>query len=252
MSEEQTRGASAPGRLRDAFSSPEAKRRYNRRMFETIAARYDFITVALSYGCDRRWKRRVVALAAVGDGESAIDLACGTGDLALLLADAGARVVGLDLTAGMLALARRKDPARRVRFVQGDMTHLPLGDGSADVVTAGYGLRNVPVLDAAVAEIYRVLRPGGRFVALDFNKPTNPVVRTVYLAYLSAVGSAYGLALHGDPDTYRYIAASLRHYPGADLVVERLTAQGFREARWEPALAGLMAIHVARKAHHAG
>ncbi|MBP1605067.1 MAG: ubiE 3 [Acidobacteria bacterium] len=216
-------------------------------MFATIADRYDFITVALSYGRDRRWKQRVASLTGMQAGETAVDLACGTGDIALRLADAGGHVVGLDLTPAMLALARRKDQARRIRLVQADMTHLPFGDASADVVTAGYGIRNVPDLDAALAEVHRVLRPGGRFVALDFNKPANPVLRSAYLGYLTVVGSVFGWVLHGDPDTYRYIPASIRHYPGADVVVERLVTLGFDEARWEPVLGGLMAIHVGRK-----
>jgi demethylmenaquinone methyltransferase/2-methoxy-6-polyprenyl-1,4-benzoquinol methylase len=217
-------------------------------MFATIAERYDFITVALSYGRDRRWKQRVAELASVRAGETAVDLACGTGDIGLLMVDRGARVLGLDLTHAMLVLARRKDTADRLRLIQADMTHLPLADAAADVVTAGYGLRNVPTLDAALQEICRVLRPGGRFVALDFNRPANRIVRALYLGYLTVVGSAFGWILHGDADTYRYIAASIRHYPGAEAVVGRLRASGFAEAQWEPVLGGLMAIHRGRKA----
>ena len=234
--------------LDDAFASPDAKRRYNRRLFHVIADRYDLITVLLSYGRDRHWKRRVVEAAAVRPGERALDLACGTGDLAFMVADRGASVVGVDLTPKMLRLARGRDPARRVRFVTGDMTALPLGDHAFDLVTAGYGLRNVPVLESALREILRVLRPGGRFVALDFNRPGNAAVRRAYLGYLTLVGSAVGLALHGDPDTYRYIAASLRRYPGAAAVTAMMRDVGFAEAGWMPLLGGLMAMNVARKA----
>ena len=230
-----------------AFRSPEAKRRYHRRMFGVIADRYDLVTRVLSYGQDRRWKARLADLAVVRPGETAVDLACGTGDIARLLADRGARVSALDLTPRMLLQARRNAGRRRLRLVAGDMTHLPFADASADVVTAGYGLRNVPALDAALAEIVRVLRPGGRFVALDFNRPDNGVLRAAYLGYLHAVGTALGLALHGDADTYRYIAASIRRYPGATVVVARLRDAGFAEARWVPVLGGLMAIHVAEK-----
>jgi demethylmenaquinone methyltransferase/2-methoxy-6-polyprenyl-1,4-benzoquinol methylase len=235
-------------RLDDAFRSPEAKRRYNRRMFHVIADRYDLITVLLSYGMDRRWKQRLARLAGVEPGERAVDVACGTGDIAQLLASEGARVVGVDLVFRMLELAKMKDVGRRLRFVTGDMTALPLSDGSTDIVTAGYGLRNVPALDAALSEVVRVLRPGGRFVALDFNLPSRAVPRLAYLAYLTVVGSALGMILHGDPDTYRYIPESLRRYPGAAKVVEAMRRAGFGEARWLPLLGGLMAIHVARKA----
>jgi ubiquinone/menaquinone biosynthesis methyltransferase len=233
--------------LSDAFVSPEAKLRYNRRLFGTIADRYDLITVVLSYGRDRRWKERLIELAGIAPGDRVLDLACGTGDLALLAGARGARVTGLDLVPRMLALARAKTPAGRVAYVCGDMGGLPFADGSVDVVTSGYGLRNVPRLEAALAEIRRVLRPSGRFLSLDFNRPRNRALRSAYLAYLTAVGSTLGLILHRDPDAYRYIPASLRRYPEAEQVAARLVAAGFAEARWLPVLGGLMAIHVARK-----
>jgi ubiquinone/menaquinone biosynthesis methyltransferase len=132
-------------------------------------------------------------------------------------------------------------------FVQGDMMVLPFADQQFDVVTAGYGLRNVPELEPAIREIRRVLRPGGTFVSLDFNRPSNPLVRGIYLAYLSAVGSVLGRALHGDPDTYRYIPASIQRYPGAPMVVRLMRDAGFSDARWERVLGGLMAIHVANR-----
>ncbi|HVL65844.1 MAG TPA: ubiquinone/menaquinone biosynthesis methyltransferase [Vicinamibacterales bacterium] len=235
--------------LRDAFATPASKRRYVRRLFSTIADRYDLITVLLSFGLDRRWKRRVADHAAVAAGRRALDLACGTGDIALELVSRGASVVGLDITARMLELARLRgsDGGRVTALVQADMVALPFPDASFDVVTAGYGLRNVPELSAAVEEIARVLRPGGTFVSLDFDRPANPVVRAVYLAYLSVVGSALGWALHRDPDTYRYIPASIRRYPGARAVAQILRHAGFGDAHVVAVLGGLMAIHVARK-----
>lgn len=127
------------------------------------------------------------------------------------------------------------------------MTRLPFADASFAVVTAGYGLRNVPVLGAAVSEIARVLKPGGIFVSLDFNKPESRLMRAVYLGYLTAVGSAVGLALHGDADTYRYIPHSIRRYPGARGVAALLSGSGFADVRIEPKLGGLMTIHIARK-----
>ena len=127
------------------------------------------------------------------------------------------------------------------------MTALPIADGSIDVVTTGYGLRNVPDLAAALAEIRRVLRPGGRLVALDFDRPEFRVVRAVYLAYLDAVGGALGWLLHREPAAYRYIPASIRRYPGAARVVDMMRAAGFAEVRHLPVLGGLMAIHVAKR-----
>ena len=156
-----------------AFDSPEAKRRYNARLFTTIAGRYDFITRLLSYGRDQAWKRDLMAQAAIAPGQRVLDLATGTGDLALAAAAQGAVVVGLDLAPRMIRLARAKPGAGAVRFLVGDMTSLPLPPASVDVVTTGYGLRNVPDLDRAIAEIARVLRPGGRFLSLDFEKPAH-------------------------------------------------------------------------------
>jgi demethylmenaquinone methyltransferase/2-methoxy-6-polyprenyl-1,4-benzoquinol methylase len=144
----------------------------------------------------------------------------------------------------MIELARAKrDRAHAVEFLVGDMLALPFADASFDLVTTGYGLRNVPNLDLAIREIRRVLKPGGRMLSLDFNRPSNVVVRAAYLAYLTAVGAALGWILHRDPDTYRYIPASIRQYPGARAVVDMLTAHGFTRARYHPVLGGLMAIH---------
>ncbi len=239
--------------LDSAFDSPEAKQRYVRRLFATIADRYDFITVVLSYGQDRRWKRRLVDCAQVSHRDRVIDLACGTGDIALESAARGAAVVGIDVTPRMVEIARAKarasDDGRRPMpaFLVGDMMSLPLGDASVDVVTTGYGLRNVPVLEQALDEIARVLRPGGRFLSLDFNRPSAAIVRRAYVAYLSLVGSALGRVLHGDPDTYRYIPQSILRYPGADGITSELEKRGFDEVEAMRLLGGLMTLHVARK-----
>jgi len=237
--------------LRRELSAPDAKRRYVRRLFATVADRYDLITVVLSYGLDRRWKRRLVEMVGTGDGACALDLACGTGDLTYALAARGARATGLDVTPRMIELARRKGvrpPAGPApAWLVGDMMALPFADGSFDVVTTGYGIRNVPVIEPALAEIRRVLRPGGRLLSLDFNRPEHALVRGVYLAYLTGVGGALGYALHGDPDTYRYIPESIRRYPGARGLATLMRDAGFDDARAHPVLGGLMAINTARR-----
>jgi ubiquinone/menaquinone biosynthesis methyltransferase len=236
-----------PVPLRDAFVSPHTRRRHVRDLFSTIADRYDLITVLLSCGLDRSWKDRVVRLAHPHAGERALDLACGTGDIAFRLANLGAQVTGLDVTHRMLQLARAKGHAASPVFLQGDMMALPFADATFDVVTAGYGLRNVPELVPAIDEIRRVLKPGGRFVSLDFNRPSNPLVRGIYLSYLAGVGSALGWTLHRDPDTYRYIPESIKRYPGAPMVAKIMRDRGFLEARSVPVLGGLIAIHVAMR-----
>jgi demethylmenaquinone methyltransferase/2-methoxy-6-polyprenyl-1,4-benzoquinol methylase len=231
--------------LRSTIATASGKQRYVRRLFATIADRYDLITVLLSYGRDRTWKDRLIALAELRADDRVLDLACGTGDI-LFLAAAKARVaVGLDLTFRMLQLAKAKRAS--ATLVTGDMLALPFRSGHFSVVTTGYGLRNVPDLAQAIDEIARVLAPGGRLLSLDFNRPAQPLLRAAYLTYLTVVGSAVGFVLHRDPDTYRYIPESIRNYPGAEGVARLLEQRGFIDVQVVPLLGGLMAIHVARR-----
>jgi ubiquinone/menaquinone biosynthesis methyltransferase len=240
-------------KLTAAFSSPDNKRQYVRTLFATIADRYDFITVVLSFGRDRHWKQRLVHSAGLRPGARVLDLASGTGDIAFACAQAGARAVGLDITPRMIELAAAKarlatdDRLHRTRFLVGDMMALPFRTACVDVVTTGYGLRNVPVLADAVAEIARVLKPGGQMLSLDFNRPTSAVVRRAYLAYLTIVGSTLGWLLHRDPDTYRYIPESLRRYPSAHGVARLLQEHGFERVSIVPVFAGFMTLHVATR-----
>src|SRR6476620_492567 len=244
-----TVGADRPERpvLRDSLATPEGKSRYVRRLFSTIADRYDLITVFLSYGQDRRWKEGLIALADVQPGIHALDLACGTGDITFHLSDHGARAIGLDITSRMVELAVRKPSGRSAQFLGGDMMALPFAASRFDLVTTGYGIRNVPVLRQAIAEIHRVLKPGGLFLSLDFNRPSTGFVRAVYLSYLTVVGSALGFVLHRDPDTYRYIPESIRRYPGAAAVCAIVREEGFASCEALPFFCGRMAIHRARK-----
>jgi len=234
--------------LSERIATPDGKRRYVRTLFATIADRYDLITKVLSYGQDRRWKERLVDLARPASGTIALDLATGTGDIAFLLHDRAVRTIGLDVTLRMIELAKAKRAAAAApRFLVGDMTALPFSPGSVDIVTTGYGLRNVPDLTTAIDEIYRVLRRGGQVLSLDFNRPSQPFLRSVYLLYLTLVGGMLGWLLHRDPDTYRYIPASIRSYPGAEAVAELMRTRGFTTVRHYPVLGGLMAIHHALK-----
>ena len=240
--------------LQTAFTSPEEKRQYVRKLFATIADRYDFITVVLSFGLDRSWKRRLAREARLQTGERVIDVACGTGDIAFEAALYGAEVIGLDVTPRMIELARAKAGLAKTdgvwpvpHFTVGDMMALPFQDASADVITTGYGLRNVPGLVEATDEIARVLKPGGRLLSLDFNRPRQPLILKAYLGYLTIVGSTLGWLLHRDPDTYRYIPESVRRYPGAGGVADLLRAHGFEEVRVVPVFGGFMTLHLARR-----
>ncbi|HKG23598.1 MAG TPA: ubiquinone/menaquinone biosynthesis methyltransferase [Blastocatellia bacterium] len=236
--------------LKEHISSKEKKQTYVNRLFETIAPKYDFITVFLSYGMDRGWKRTLISMLELKGGESALDLACGTGDITFSLAERATRAVGLDITQGMLDIAERKRRELNIEnasFHRADIMHIPFPDGTFDCVTGGYALRNVPDVAGALAEIKRVLKPGGRFCSLDFGHPPNRAYRWLYLNYLIAVGSAVGLALHGDPDTYRYIPESLKLYPGQRGVCELMKKEGFANSGFQEFGGGIMAINYGMK-----
>jgi demethylmenaquinone methyltransferase/2-methoxy-6-polyprenyl-1,4-benzoquinol methylase len=226
-----------------------------REMFSRLAKRYDLINDLMSFGLHRRWKR-VAARLALGTQpppRRVLDICCGTGDLlfsAGRIADPGTKIVGLDFTLPMLAVARRRKErgGGREGLVQGDALRLPFPDASFGALTIGYGLRNVADLPAALREMRRVLAPGGRAVVLDFGKPDNAVAGALYGAYLRTVLPAIGWLFHGDPETYRYIPASLERYP-AQRGVERLMREaGFVNVRYENRILGTMAINVGEKA----
>jgi len=220
-----------------------------RDLFSRIAGRYDLVNDVMSLGLHRRWKRDTVRLGA-GAGKAPLrwlDLCCGTGDMAFLAEKAaGARVVGADFTLPMLAVARGRRPAEasRAAFVEADALSLPFRDGSFDVVTVGYGLRNLADLPRGLAEMRRVLAPGGRAVALDFGKPSNPIASALYWGYLKIVMPAMGLLFQGDADTYAYIPASLARYPAQRGVEQLMREAGFVNVGYEDRLLGTMGINV--------
>ncbi len=234
--------------LIEHVSSKEKKLLYASKLFQTIAPRYDFITAFLSYGMDKRWKRRLITMAGASEGETALDIACGTGDITFAIARrlSGGLAAGLDLTQAMLDIAeqkRKKTAAGNVAFHRADIMRMPFADETFDCVTGGYALRNVPDIAGALAEIKRVLRPGGRLFSLDFGHPRNGLYRSLYLKYLTVAGSALGLALHGDADTYRYIAETLKRYPGQRGVMALMTEAGFAQTGVHEFGGGIMAIN---------
>lgn len=238
--------------LIEHISSKEKKQKYVSRMFETIAPRYDFITAFLSYGMDRRWKQVLVDRASLAGQEAVLDLACGTGDITFALArelKAGS-AVGLDITGAMLEIAERKRRVagvQNVSFNRADIMKLPYRDEQFDVVTGGYALRNVPDIELALGEIKRVLKPGGLLISLDFGHPSSTIYRWVYFRYLAVVGSALGIALHRDADTYRYISESLKLYPGQKGVQASMDRVGFVGTGVLNFGGGIMAINYGRR-----
>jgi demethylmenaquinone methyltransferase/2-methoxy-6-polyprenyl-1,4-benzoquinol methylase len=237
--------------MANPFYQPGARRADQvRALFRTIARRYDLINDLQSLGLHRRWKRRLVALAQLGPGQRALDVCCGTGDVALALARTGAQVTGLDFSPEMLAVARRRAQTSNapVEFVQGDALALPFADATFDAVTISYGLRNLADFAAGLAEMARVLRPGGRLVVLDFGKPARRGWRAVYFAYLRVAVPLFGWVFAGRADAYAYILESLRHYPDQAGVAELLQRQGLERVRVIELLGGAMVLHRAEKA----
>jgi demethylmenaquinone methyltransferase/2-methoxy-6-polyprenyl-1,4-benzoquinol methylase len=238
--------------LIEHVSAREKKQRYVNRLFETIAPRYDSFTRFMSFGMDQGWKRTLVEMGRLSAGETALDLACGTGDITFALASrlSTGNAVGLDITQGMLAIAeskRRESGVENVSFHRGDIMRLPFPEQVFDCVTGGYALRNVPDITGALAEILRVLKPGGRFLSLDFGHPRNRAYHWLYLNYLIVVGSAAGLAMHGDADTYRYIPESLKRYPGQRGVRQMMDRAGFADTGLREFGGGIMAINYGAK-----
>ena len=224
---------------------PERAHRVN-ALFSRIATRYDFINDLQSFGLHRGWKRRVVRLAKVTPGDPALDVCCGTGDLAFALARQGAQVTGLDFTEAMLAVARRRAQREgRVECIQGDAQKLPFPNASFAVVTVVYGLRNLASWEAGLDEMIRVARPGGRVLVLDFGKPDNALWRTGYFAYLRLCVPVLGLAFCGDAGAYAYILESLKHYPAQRGVEARLRQAGLADVQTHNLLGGVMSINVA-------
>lgn len=232
---------------------PPRDPRYVRDLFDLIAPRYDRFTRWFSYGMDRGWKREVATALATAlrerPGATVLDLACGTGDLAeaSVRLSAGARVVGLDVSGEMLRLAVARRGSLPILYVRGTMAALPLVDGSVDVVSGGYALRNAEDLDRALDEVARVMRPGGVLVTLDFFLPASAAWRALFLGYLAVAGWIYGWLWHRRPDAYVYIPRSIRRFVTMREYERRLVRRGFTMAAVSGKLLGGVAVHVARR-----
>lgn len=222
-----------------------------RALFASIARRYDLINDLQSFWLHRTWKRRLIALSGQVAGKDALDLCCGTGDVAFRLATREARVTALDFSGEMLGVAVARPENARLkdapRFLQGDAMATPFEDAAFDLVTMSYGLRNLADFRAGLSEMLRVCRPGGRLLILDFGLPANPLWRGLYLAYLRLFVPILGKLFAGDSQAYAYILDSLKNYPAQEGVSRMLAELGAPGARVVNLLGGVMSIHVAEK-----
>jgi demethylmenaquinone methyltransferase/2-methoxy-6-polyprenyl-1,4-benzoquinol methylase len=225
-----------------------------RAMFDRIARVYDRMNSVMTAGMHHRWRRRAADLSEIGPGDEALDVATGTGDLAIELSARGAQVVGLDFSERMLELARVKaqripspahpaEPgASDLEFVQGNALELAYPDASFDAVTVGFGARNFADLDRGLRELARVTRPGGRVVILEITTPQEPPLSWFFRFWFDRVVPALG-RVAGDPDAYTYLPSSVRRFPGPQELGGRLVAAGLEDVRWVLTAGGIIAIH---------
>jgi demethylmenaquinone methyltransferase/2-methoxy-6-polyprenyl-1,4-benzoquinol methylase len=216
-----------------------------RAMFDRIAGVYDRMNSVMTAGMHQRWRERAVDLAQVVPGARALDVATGTGDLAIALSRRGAEVTGLDFSGAMLDIARRKAP--QIPFEQGDALALPYGDGEFDAVTVGFGARNFSDLARGLREMARVTRPGGRVVVLEITTPEQPPLSWFFKLWFDRAVPALG-RVAGDADAYTYLPSSVRRFPGPRGLGAELAAAGLEDVRWRLTAGGIIALHSGTRA----
>jgi demethylmenaquinone methyltransferase/2-methoxy-6-polyprenyl-1,4-benzoquinol methylase len=231
-------------------------------MFDKVAQRYDLLNDILSLGQDRWWRKVVAKAVGARAGERILDLAAGTGTASVAFTTAGAACVACDFSLGMLragvgrlgAGGPQSRPARPgagppgpVRFVAGDALRLPLRDLSFDAVTISFGLRNVADPDAALAEMFRVTKPGGRLVICEFGHLPSPRLDAIYGRYLMAALPAVARRLSPAADAYEYLAESIRDWPGREELARRIRGAGWSAVRWRDLTLGVVTVHTARR-----
>jgi demethylmenaquinone methyltransferase / 2-methoxy-6-polyprenyl-1,4-benzoquinol methylase len=209
-------------------------------MFDRIASVYDLMNSVMTAGMHQRWRERTADLARVGPGSRALDVATGTGDLAIALAARGADVVGVDFAEKMLEIARRKAPG--LKFRAGNALALEFPDDSFDAATVGFGARNFDDLDRGLAEMARVVKPGGRVVVLEITTPQRPPLSWFFRMWFDTVVPLIG-RVAGDPDAYDYLPSSVRRFPGPRDLAARMAAAGMTDVRWLLTAGGIIAIH---------
>jgi demethylmenaquinone methyltransferase/2-methoxy-6-polyprenyl-1,4-benzoquinol methylase len=214
-------------------------------LFARIAHRYDLINDLQSFGLHRYWKNVLVRLSGAAPEGRALDVCCGTGDIAARLARTGAEVTGLDFSHEMLSVGRQRFPG--ITFMQGDAMALPFPDQSFRIVTMGYGLRNLARWEKGLAELARVTCAGGRILILDFGKPDNGIWRRLYFTYLRLFVPVLGKVFCGQSSAYAYILESLNHYPAQHGVAAEMRNLGLKNVRIINFLGGVMTINCGEK-----
>ena len=233
----------------------DAKAGMVRGVFDSVASRYDLMNDLMSGGIHRLWKRFTIELSAARPGQTVLDIAGGTGDLAARfsrLVGPEGRVILADINAAMLEVGRDrlidKGATGNVEVLQADAQALPFEDGSIDCITIAFGLRNVTDKDMALRSMLRVLRPGGRLLVLEFSKPTSALLGKVYDQYSFQILPAMGRLIAQDPDSYRYLAESIRKHPDQETLLDMMRDAGFAECQYQNMTGGIVAVHRGLKA----
>ena len=215
-------------------------------MFDAVAGRYDLLNDVLSLGQDRRWRSVVARIVAARQDDLVLDVAAGTGTSARAFTASGARCVGSDFSQGMLRAGASR-PSELVRFVAGDALDLPFASAAFDVVTISFGLRNVADPDAALAEMLRVTKPGGRLVICEFSHLPVRAVDLAYQRYLAAALPVVAGRLSANASAYAYLAESIRDWPAQEELAARIRTAGWSAVRWRNLTFGVVAVHVGRR-----
>ena len=224
-------------------------------VFHSVADKYDVMNDLMSFGIHRLWKRFAIELTGVRAGHQVLDVAAGTGDLSLKfsrLVGPEGRVVISDINSSMLSNGRdrliNEGVSGNVEYVQANAECLPFADDQFDCITIGFGLRNVTDKDAALRSFYRILKPGGRLLVLEFSKPNNPLLSKAYDAYSFSILPKVGQLVAGDGDSYQYLAESIRMHPDQETLKEMMTNAGFVQCDYHNMTGGIVAIHRGIKA----
>ena len=215
------------------------------KMFDDVASRYDFLNDLLSLGRTKAWRKNVTSIIAPKPGMKVLDIAAGTGSSSRPLADAGADVIPLDFSKGMLDAGRKRHPD--LAFTQGDALALDFKENEFDVTTISFGLRNTSDTSKALRESFRVLKSGGRMVVVEFSQPTNKIFRTIYLRYLMRALPTVARKVSSNPDAYVYLAESILAWPNQNGLAELMKVAGFGSVQWKNLTFGIVAIHTGVK-----
>jgi ubiquinone/menaquinone biosynthesis methyltransferase len=231
------------------ITNPEEKKNYNNNLFSIVAPAYDIITIILSFGRDKSWKKKLIRMLPQLTSVTCLDIASGTGDIAgaLSIKYPDADITGLDLNDKMIELANKKNNFKNIKFIQGDMCKIDFTENKFDIITGGYALRNAPNLKIALNEIFRVLKIGGTAAFLDFSKSKNKFLNSLQLFLLVFWGSFWGIIFHGNPKVYGYIAKSLKTFPDRETFKKMSEDIGFKNIQFKVLFFGFIQIIILNK-----